>query len=145
MKVHLMKNCFLVASFLFASSDPNCSQSGGGPRKAFPQKKVGVSLDRYGDPLPPAAKGRLGTVRFRHSASVKSIAFSPDGKILATGAWDGSLCLWESQTGKELYSLQENRQHATSLAFSPNGKTLASGSFDGAVRLFSIRTRKEIL
>ena len=60
---------------------------------------------------------------------VRSIAFSPDGKLLASGgfAWpqDG-ICLWDLATGKELRRCEPHNYWISSLAFSPNGTVLAS-------------------
>ncbi|MHB1423437.1 MAG: hypothetical protein ACYC3I_09645 [Gemmataceae bacterium] len=55
--------------------------------------------DRYGDPLPPGALLRMGTVRFRSRASIGCIAYSPDGKILAAGDHGGDLVLYDAATG----------------------------------------------
>jgi WD40 repeat protein len=75
---------------------------------------------------------------------VESIAFSPDGMMLATGGWDGSLCVWETLTGKEIWRPPGDAGWVTCLTFSPDGKTLASGSSDGIVRLYCLTSRKEI-
>jgi RNA polymerase sigma factor (sigma-70 family) len=61
--------------------------------------------DIHGDPLPPEAITRLGTVRFRPGGYIDSIAFTPDGKRLVShnGSWTGSgVNVWDPTTGKEL-------------------------------------------
>jgi WD40 repeat protein len=58
-------------------------------------------LDRYGDPLPAHAVARLGTVRWTHCGDVYSLAFSKDGKTLASGG-GRFFCLWRVADGKRI-------------------------------------------
>ncbi len=99
------------------------------------------ALDHYGDPLPEGAITRFGTVRFRHGRGLKTIAYSPDGKTIATGGFD-QIRLWDSETGKLIAPLtrkgqvlrgdekapETERWHGLTfeLAFTLNGKELIS-------------------
>ncbi|MDB9445461.1 trypsin-like peptidase domain-containing protein [Anabaena sp. CS-542/02] len=74
-----------------------------------------------------------------HSGAVTSVAFSPDGKTLASGSWDDTIKLWDVATGREIATLT-----GYSPVFSPDGRTLASGSGDGIIRLWDIATGREI-
>jgi RNA polymerase sigma factor (sigma-70 family) len=56
--------------------------------------------DHHGDPLPPGALARLGTMRLRHNGGIGSLAFTPDGKGLLTAGGDNFPRLWEVPTGK---------------------------------------------
>ncbi|MFV2069079.1 MAG: WD40 repeat domain-containing protein [Pirellulales bacterium] len=79
--------------------------------------------------------------------AVDSIAFSPDGRIVCTGGFDGRIKLWNSRTWRELETRIEGRHVARvrSVAFSPDGKTLASGSQDGTIRLWHVATGGHLL
>src|SRR5205085_3234171 len=84
-----------------------------------------VRADFFGDPLPPHARARLGTIRLRHGSTINAVTFSPDGKTLAAAAQDQSLRLWDAATGKELKRFVGSGGSAVSVAFSPDGTLLA--------------------
>lgn len=73
-----------------------------------------------------------------HSASVRSLSFSPDGKTLASGSSDCTVKLWEVAAGKERTTFRGHTYSVLSVAFSPNGTTLASGSYDKTIKLWKI-------
>ncbi len=81
-----------------------------------------------------------------HTAAVQALAFSPDGRTLATGSWDGAIKLWDLENGTlsgGQVSLLWIGQHASSiqrLTFAPDGRTLASGGDDAAIRLWDAHT-----
>jgi RNA polymerase sigma factor (sigma-70 family) len=91
-----------------------------------PKQNQGVPArtDRYGDPLPPWALARMGTIRFRHGGAVSGLAFSPDGRTIGSGSFDRTVRLWEAATGKELRRFQMFQGFAEEVAFAPDGKKL---------------------
>ena len=84
-------------------------------------------------------------VQLGHSGNVLSVAFSPDGKYLATGSWDKTLKLWEVSTGREIRTFRlEQFVGYHSVKFSPDGRYLASAEADGFIRLWDIAIGKEL-
>ncbi|HTE19552.1 MAG TPA: hypothetical protein VK689_14385, partial [Armatimonadota bacterium] len=78
------------------------------------------------DPKPTPLQFDVG-----HTGSITCAAFSPDGAVLATGADDGVVILWDVRIGRTLHRLPIRGYTPHSLAFSPNGATLAVGAYPG--------------
>jgi WD40 repeat protein len=83
-----------------------------------------------------------------HELFVFSVAFSPDGKLLASGGLDlgpkGVVKLWDVSKRAEITTLREHSNEIDSLAFSPDGELLASGSTDKTIKLWDVSKRAEI-
>jgi WD40 repeat protein len=79
-----------------------------------------------------------------HNGDVNSVAWSPDGKRLATGSEDSTAKVWETGTGKELLSLSGHTDRISSVAWSPDGKRLATGSWDKTAKVWDVGTGKQL-
>ncbi len=89
---------------------------------------------KEGAPLPPfpVAKKVFGA----QSGIVNGVAFSPDGKRLATCGADGSIKMWNTDTAKLFFSIAAHRGSCNAFAFSPDGKLMASGGADKTARIW---------
>lgn len=99
--------------------------------------------DLYGDPLPPGALARLGTIRLRHVSA--TVAFSPDGKTLISAGGDGTIRYWEPTTGKEIrrVRVQAADSHAHPQFFAADNKVVA-GYTSESIHVWDTNTGKEL-
>jgi WD40 repeat protein len=109
------------------------------PTTTEPGGQETTRTDRYGDPLPKGAIMRLGTIRFCQPWPFR-VAFSPDGKFLASGGADKRIRLWDPDTGKQLRALEGHTHDVNCVALSGDGKWLASGSQNGELFLWEVDT-----
>jgi WD40 repeat protein len=114
------------------------------PIEATVPKAKGPSAQaRAADPVLFVLKG--------HAGGATSVAFSPDGKLLAVGCNDGSVKVWDTASGDELRRWQAHDGTYCRVAFSPDGKTLATGCgskfvgpSDRNIRLWNVETGEEM-
>jgi RNA polymerase sigma factor (sigma-70 family) len=125
--------------------------AGGVPAKEEPKPaalqpaQVGkpAHVDAFGDPLPPDALARLGTVRLRPGGYAASIAFSPDGKQIVTGSWS-DVSVWDTGSGKEVCRLSRERDsgwHGGAALLTDDGRSILTHERIGVQRFIRLRDR----
>src|SRR5579883_2136109 len=131
---YLVGMCLLAMSLPAIAGDPLLEAA------PPPAKDKASGLDRYGDPLPRRAIARLGTVRLRQGSPVESVAFSPDGKLIAS-AGPLSLYIWDAATGRKQRQWQDHGS-SKAITFSPDGYTLIAALENGVVHHWDVASGK---
>jgi uncharacterized protein with WD repeat len=113
-------------------------------RDAFQRTPLRLPNGYIWNPPPEAEKYGLIAVLGNQSNPKYSVAFSPDGRILAAGCENGKIILWDAASGREIQTLQGHSSGVQSVAFSPDSHTLASGSYDETIKLWDATSGTEI-
>jgi WD40 repeat protein len=93
--------------------------------------------------LPSGVLARLGSGRFWHGRSINQVAYTADGKTLASVSYDGVLRFWDVETGLERRHLGGGAQRINSIMFTPEGRAVVRED-RGPIRLYDVETLREI-
>jgi len=97
---------------------------------------VGVAVGHYWKP-------HLGS-SMRHVSAVRTLSFSPNGRLLASAGEDKTIRIWDVEKRREARRLSGHTRSVFAVAFSPDGKLVASGGFDRTVKLWDVATGREV-
>ena len=79
-----------------------------------------------------------------HAKKGISVAFSRDGRRLASGSWSGEVMIWDAETGQRLLTLSEHRHPVSAVAFSRDGRRLVSACFDRHMVAWDVTTGRRL-
>ncbi|HEX4966201.1 MAG TPA: pentapeptide repeat-containing protein [Thermoanaerobaculia bacterium] len=117
----------------FSGADLSEIQSmGAGFLNVTPQLEIPLAITA-GRPLPESLTFRI---QIGHSSAIRSVAWNPEGTVLATASDDRTIKLWDASSGRLLNTLVGHENYVLTVAWSPDGQHLASGSYDKSVRLW---------
>ncbi len=136
-----------IVMFLAALAPPSAlSESPKSPAAPVADKEKSPRVDRYGDPLPDGALFRFGSVRTRHTPTIRASALSPDGKFLATTS-GRSVILWDLEAGKPVRRFATDHHWCFSnpgLVFSSDGRHLGYVQSNDFACVWDVRSGKQI-
>src|SRR5260370_1386215 len=116
-----------LAGFMITASLEGCAQS--------------LSSSSTAVPVPtPRPRGSVFYTYHGHSDILNTVAWSPDGKYIASGSADGTVRMWEVATGKQKYVYRGHLASVNSLVWSPDSQRIASGSSDKTVQVWDATT-----
>jgi WD40 repeat protein len=117
------------------------------PARLEPKGKPPPRTDHYGEPLPPGAVARVGSVRWWTGwwGEWGPMTYAPNGKSVVACDHDKAVCFMDTATGKVVRRIEPPGEDVTSFALSPDGKTVVTASDRGArLRLWDVATGKQL-
>jgi RNA polymerase sigma factor (sigma-70 family) len=145
----LMKTWFLARAQLAAAVVLAVCVAGIGAGAILWKSLAPSPMAAHNEDDQPAESGSASTahaeiLRVPGGMPVLSVAFSPDGQVLASGDGGRHVRLWQVATGNELTSIAAHENEVSSVAFSPDGRVLASAGYDQTVRLWNAATNEPL-
>jgi RNA polymerase sigma factor (sigma-70 family) len=138
---------FLLVAGLIAAAGvlaPSKPDTAAPPDPPGPAGAPEARVDGDGEPLPQGAVLRLGSLRLRHGWVLRSVAFTPDGKLLFSAGWDSVIRAWDPATGQQVREVRAPEDGVDAIAVSADGKLLAGAGMTGDVLLWDAATGREL-
>ena len=135
----------LLASSVGVLSNQEQQKPAPGTPQAAEAPKIAVMAAPPGSQEnPPGAQTPDRLLEAGHTNGIYALAFSRDGRWLASGSEDKNIVLWNTTTGEEVRKLKGHSAAVTQLAFSPDGKRLVSGDQKGGVKLWDFEAGRVV-
>jgi WD40 repeat protein len=99
---------------------------------------TGACICEVGDEEDPVVQEGCPVVA--HTKGIRAVAFSPCSRSFATGGFDGTVIVWDSQTGEAQHRMRSDHDRVRSLSFSVDGVRLASASLDAFIQIWDLTT-----
>ncbi|TME00384.1 MAG: hypothetical protein E6I80_25985 [Chloroflexi bacterium] len=111
--------------------------------RAFEQVRQAEASKQYASS--PMPLGKLFTNYRKHSAAVLNIAWSPDGKKIASAGADKTIHIWNATSKNPTFIYRNHTKPVSSVAWSPDGSRIVSGSWDTTVQVWNVQTGRKLL